>query len=121
MTVLTRHKLFPTANINNTPTLVFGTEVYCRLDSIRIVNNSNNNILVDIKLLREISEVPRYFNIFNHANIDPYGCQDLLSIDYGGLIYVEPGDILFGNSDFSKNKFDCLISYREVLNDTFVF
>lgn len=115
------YKMTPTANVDSTPTIVFGSDTYtCILNNINVCNTSINDISVYFYILR-IDVGPGFFK-FNHL-ISKNTSQDLLNIttigalptsSSSGLTLVS-GDILFAYSNAVHNTFDCQISYAELL------
>lgn len=101
-------KLYTTAQVGSTPTLVFGSQQACIIDEVQITNTIQEKILVDITILRE--DGINYF-FLKQQPINVYGIVNVLK---GSVLYLEPGDLLYANSDFSGNLFDCLVSYRQL-------
>jgi hypothetical protein len=115
------YKMMPTANIDSTPTIVFVNETYtCVLNNMNVCNTSLNDISVYFYVLR--IDVRNFFFKYNHF-ISKNTSQDLLNITTIGAtpapstseLTLESGDILYGYSNAIHNKFDCLISYAELL------
>ena len=101
--------------------MVFGSNNTCEIVSIILVNRTSNSLLADITILREIEEVPFTFYLANKIPIAPFGKQEILNLCINSqgigytdtILYMQPGDTMFANSNFINNTFDCLISYRE--------
>jgi hypothetical protein len=105
-------KLYPTSAVDSSPVLVFGTEQSVMIDSMRLTNTSANPLLADVFILREISSTGQIFYIARQFSLAAASALELLD---SSVLYLESGDTLWGNSDFSGNTYDCLISYRQLL------
>jgi hypothetical protein len=92
--------------------LVFGTEQSVMIDSIRLTNTCGNPLLADVYLLREVEGLGQDFFIARQFSLQAPSALELLD---GSVLYLEAGDTLWANSDFSGNTYDCLISYRQLL------
>jgi hypothetical protein len=104
--------LAPTANIDSTPLLVFGSESNSIVDSIFVCNTTDQEIFVDITTLSERNLQPITTYIVRNFLLPGYGSAELIK---ESVINLEAGDIIYANSDFSGNLFDCMISYRQLL------
>ncbi len=105
-------KLYPTSSVDSSPVLVFGTENAVMIDSLRLTNTSANPLLADVFILREVGSTGQNFYIAKQFSLPAASALELLD---GSVLYLESGDTLWGNSDFSGNTYDCLISYRQLL------
>ncbi len=105
-------KLYPTSSVDSSPVLVFGTENAVMIDSLRLTNTSVNPLLADVFILREVGSTGQNFYIAKQFSLPAASALELLD---GSVLYLESGDTLWGNSDFSGNRFDSLISYRQLL------
>ena len=105
-------KLYPTSAVDSSPVLVFGTENAVMIDSMRLTNTCGSPLLADVFILREISSTGQIFYIARRFSLAAASALELLD---GSVLYLESGDTLWGNSDFSGNTYDCLISYRQLL------
>jgi hypothetical protein len=115
------YKMTLTANVNSTPTIVFGSDTHtCVLNNINVCNTSSNDILVYFYVLRiDVGNAFFKFSQFISKNTS----QDLLNITtISGVpspstseLTLESGDILYGYSNALHNTFDCLISFAELL------
>ncbi len=100
----------PTANINSTPAIIFGSELGCAISSIRVCNTGRNDILVTVTLLAERNLVADNYYLIKGQSVQPGTSVELI---LGSPINMEPGDILYGSADYSGDSFDCIVSYRE--------
>lgn len=105
-------KLYPTSSVDSSPVLVLGTEQSVMMDSIRLTNTCGSPLLADVYLLREVESVGQAFFIARQFSLQADSALELLD---GSVLYLEAGDTLWANSDFSGNTYDCLISYRQLL------
>ncbi len=108
-------KLTLTANIDNTGLLVFQSDRTCVLDSIWLSNTTIDNIFIDLKVISErlVDDSTVVTEAYHTKNrlLEGSTNEELLK---GSILYLEPNDVMYANSDFSANTFDCLISYREL-------
>jgi len=111
-----------TNDIGSTPTLIFGSEKSCSIESIWIVNTTQNSLFVDITILREIDNEPKSTYIIRKLPITAYGKQEIINANIQNNVgisstpqayYTLPGDTMFANSDFIQNRFECHVNYRE--------
>ena len=100
----------PTADINSTPVIIFASQVGCAISSIRVCNTGRNDILVTVTLLAERNLVAGNYYLIKGQSIQPSTSVELI---LGSPINMKPGDILYGNADYSGDSFDCIVSYRE--------
>jgi hypothetical protein len=105
-------KLAVTIGIDSTPVLVFGLQQSAMIDSIRLTNTCGNPLLADVYILREVEGVATSSFIAYRFSLQAASALELLD---GSVLYPEAGDTLWANSDFSGNRFDSLISYRQLL------
>lgn len=104
-----------TVGIDSTPLIVFGEQVTCFIDSVHLCNTTDQDIYVDIYLLTE-REVDDEFIVKS-----PFLKRKLFIPNFGsvGIFDLPPtmqsGDLMYANSDFSGNRFDCVISARKLL------
>ena len=103
------YKLYATNDIDSTPTLVFGSQYAARLWSILAVNRTEFPFFLEMNILRDGN---LSYPFIVQQKIEPYETKEI--IPYSGFI-MEGGDTLFGNTDFSGNRFTSLISYEELL------
>lgn len=105
-------KMWPTVNINSTPTLIFGNDQNsCLLDSLLVSNITDNVIIVKFYILREVEETPIEFVLANNIVINANDRIDLLK---DSTLTLELGDTLYAYSDFSGNLFNTFVSYRSL-------
>lgn len=101
----------PTASIDSSALPIYGAPVTTIVDSIRLCNTSQNDIFVTIFLLaeRDLVTTTTYFEtkFFLAQN-----SSARITIDSDIL---QDGDILYANSDYSGNKFDTHVSWRQLL------
>ena len=106
-------QLQPTAEISNTPTLIFGNDRHtCLLDSLLLTNVSEETIQVTVSLAREVTVGQEsYFTVFDQAPIAPQGWADVLTHT---TLTLQPGDLLYAASNHSSHVFNTFLSYREL-------
>lgn len=112
----------PTSSIEMTPTLIFGSENTCVIDSIWVCNTSPNDIYVTIYILR--IDVGNFYFRNNHLIISQ-SSQDLLntSIVNGIPLYapstmiLQSTDILHAYTETPGSTFDCFVSHRQLLEE----
>ena len=107
----------PTQGVTNTSTLIFGNDTnVCLLDGVLLSNTSNNLILATLLVAREeTTGTETYFTLANQVAINPNSMVDALN---GMTLTLQPGDLLYANSDISSNTFDVFVSHR-VLTELF--
>lgn len=106
-------KQYITQDINNTPTLIFGSEFNCILDSIILSNKTNSKIIASLYILREVDkDKATECTLANKIVIEPNSLLDILE---SATLTLEAGDLLYAYSDFSENVFNSFISYRELI------
>lgn len=106
-------KMSPTANINSTPTLVFGNDQHtCIVDGIILSNLTDAIILVSLSVAREIEiGVETTFVLAQQLPLQPFERIDAL---LNMTLTLEPGDLLYANSDYAGNSFNIFVNYREL-------
>lgn len=105
----------PTPNIDSTPTIIFGKQATCIIDRVLLCNKTDQDIYVDIwvKTERLIDD--------NFVEQDTFTRKKLFITKFGSVQaleeseVMESGDLMYANSDFSGNFFDCTISARLLL------
>ena len=103
-----------TANIGSTPEKIFGSQYSCIIDSISLCNTSESDLFFDLYILGERMEedTPVLKQAF-HSRQRLLKANETLELELGSLKTPESGDLLYASSDFSGNRFDMLVSYRE--------
>lgn len=106
-------KMAPMANINSTPTLIFGNDQHtCIVDGIILANLVDNVILVSLSVTREVEiGVETTFVLAQQLPLQPYEKIDAL---LNMTLTLEPGDLLYTNSDYASNSFNAFVNYREL-------
>lgn len=102
---------YPTFNIGSTKKLIFGVADSCRLDEIRVVNTVSKTIIVQIEFFRIDITTEGSESFLKNISIPAYSYVNILD---KSLCYLEYGDLLYGNSDFSDNLFNTFISYTKI-------
>lgn len=110
-----------TVNISNEGVIGFQSEKPCVLDSIWLVNTTEDNVFVDLRVITERTvsdgiEVSEGY-LTKSQFLDDYQRKEILK---GSILYLEPQDLLYVATDFSAKNIDCLVSYREVVDNPFV-
>lgn len=105
--------LAPTADIDSTNTLIFGSQSNCIVDSIFVCNTSPQDIYIDITILAErVIDDPTTTYIVKKYLLKKSEGVELIK---ESVINLQSGDTMYAKSDFADNTFDCMISYRELL------
>lgn len=109
-----RFKMMPTAQIGNTPQLIFGNDAHvCVLDGLMLTNLTDNAILVSLHITREgTAGAETDFTLMNQVSLSSQASIDVLK---DASLTLEPGDLLYATSDYSYNLFNVFISYRELM------
>jgi|LakMenEpi03Aug12_release.lakeMendotaPanAssembly.Ray.scaffolds.fasta_scaffold1380289_2 hypothetical protein len=106
-------KMWPTSSISSTPLLVFGNDTNtCMVDSIILNNITNNLILVTLTIAREVEvgqEKP-----FEFGSAIPLRAYERTDALLNMALTMEPGDLLYANSDYSENLFNTFVNYRQL-------
>jgi hypothetical protein len=102
----------PLRLIDSTPTLSFGSVHDCIIDSIYACNLSGQEMFLDVYTLTERNLVAENNYIARRENLKKDETKDLI-FNHSSL-QMQAGDLLYINSDFAGNPFDCLVSYREI-------
>lgn len=109
------YDLVPTPNIDSTPLIVYGATNNTIVDRMHLCNTTDQDIFVDISILteREIDSefVVQTTFLENKLPIPKYGSIEALKES----MTLRSGDIMYASSDFSGNRFDCLMSVRRLL------
>lgn len=108
------------ANIDSSELLIFTAVNATIFDSIIVTNTTEQEIFVDMSMLTEriIDETPVNQKPFiaRKRLVEKSQSLELLPATQS-LLTLEAGDFIYANSDFSGNRFDCIISYRQLLED----
>lgn len=80
------------------------------IDSLQVVNTTNYDTAVDIIVKR--SDGSSYFFIKKRL-FEGYAQGDVL---FDSCLYLSPSDQLFASTMNSKQRIDCLVSYRMISN-----
>lgn len=106
-------KMTPTQNISSSPTLIFGNDQHtCLIDGIILSNLTDKVILVTLTIAREIEVgVETLFVLADEIPIQPSDRVDAL---LNMTLTLQPGDLLYAQSDYSENIFNAFINYREL-------
>ena len=106
-------RMNPIYTISSTPILIFGNDQHtCLIDGIVLSNLTDQVILVTLTVARE-TEVGEetLFVLADEIPIQPFDRVDaLLNL----ALTLEPGDLLYAQSDYSENIFNAFVSYREL-------
>lgn len=108
----------PTASIDSTSTLIGGAISTSIIDSIYVCNTSDQDIFIDITILAERNLTPITTYRIKKFFLPKNESAELISPTHNqvnSVLILETGDTLFGNSDFSGNTFDCVVSGRQLL------
>lgn len=102
-------------NIESTPTLIFGSQQSCYIDSISFCNTTDNDLFFDLFIAgeRTINNVLVAVQAY-HSKKRLLKANQTLELELGALKSPQSGDLFYANSDFSGSTFDVLVSYREL-------
>lgn len=84
------------------------------VDSLWLCNRLSEDVIVNVKLWKE-QEDPNHIHetfLARQLPLKPYERIDLLS---GSCLYLNPYDLLYAYSDELDHYFDCIVSYRELV------
>lgn len=103
-------KMQPTLNVNSTPTLIFGSQVTCLLDSVLLANQGETSLVASLWIAREVEPGQETdFMLARRVPLAPFAPLDVL---LQTTLTLEPGDLLYAQSDYSDNLFNSFVSYR---------
>ena len=102
--------------INNVGSVVLNSTYACILDSIIVSNKTNGVILASLNIIREVSSVPTSYYLLEKFKLLPYQSFDFLAAQgqTSSVVYLQPDDVLFAQSDAMQNVFSVVVSYREL-------
>lgn len=108
-------KMDPTKEIGSTPTIIFGNDLHtCLIDGIELVNLVDSIITLTLYVAREVTVgIETDFIFRKQLVLQPY---DSMDVQINRAFTMEPGDLLYGFSDYSSNLFNAFITYR-ILNE----
>ena len=100
-----------TPDITNTPTRVFGSAFGCVIDSIVLVNTSDQTISVDLSLLRQEESGSVSVPLLQKLSLAQNQSVDWMAGKNG--IRTTPQDMIFASSDYSDATFSAIVSFVE--------
>ena len=102
--------------INNVGSVVLNSAYACILDSIIVSNKTNGVILASLNIIREVEGIPTSYYLLEKFKLLPYQSFDFLAAQgqTSSVVYLQPDDVLFGQSDAMQNVFSVVVSYREL-------
>ena len=102
--------------INNVGSVVLNSAYGCILDSIIVSNKTNGVILASLNIIREVDGVPTSYYLLEKFKLLPYQSFDFLASQgqTSSVVYLQPDDVLFAQSDAMQNVFSVVVSYREL-------
>jgi hypothetical protein len=104
------YRLEITPQIGSTPQLVFGKPVTCILDSIVLCNTTDQEMFIDMYVLRP-GDTPITVYRVNNLLIPKRSSIQVIEKP----MTVEGNDLFYAKSDYDNNLFDCMISNRQLL------
>lgn len=104
------HKLEMTPQIGSTPQVVFAKAVVSILDSIVLCNTTDQEMFVDIYILRP-GDPPITCYRSNKLLIPKRSSIQVLEKP----MIIEANDLMYAQSDYSNHLFDCMISNEQLL------
>lgn len=113
---------YPFVRYSNRPTtvlsqdtLIFNHSNTCVIDSLWVSNQSNQNTLLELKLVKHGVQTSDETTLITKLLLKPYESRELTP---ESMFYLVPGDYLYAYTDFSGNVVTVLISYRELVNQS---
>ena len=102
--------------INDVGSLVLNSAYGCILDSIIVSNKTNGVILASLNIIREVEGIPTSYYLLEKFKLSPYQSFDFLAAQgqTSSVVYLQPEDVLFAQSDAMQNVFSVVVSYREL-------
>lgn len=102
--------------INNVGSVVLNSAYGCILDSIIVSNKTNGVILASLNIVREVEGIPTSYYLLEKFKLLPYQSFDFLAAQgqTSSVVYLQPDDVLFAQSDAMSNVFSVVVSYREL-------
>ena len=102
--------------INDVGSVVLNSAYGCILDSIIVSNKTNGVILASLNIIREVEGVPTSYYLLEKFKLLPYQSFDFLASQgqTSSVVYLQPDDVLFAQSDAMQNVFSVVVSYREL-------
>lgn len=98
--------------INSTPTIIFGNNQHtCAIESIILINTSENNCIINIYNLTELEEEATQVTLKNNINLPAFEMVNILQ--EMSPINTEIEDVFFAYSDASYNNFNSIVNYIE--------
>ncbi len=106
--------------INNAGAVALNSAYACILDSIIVSNKTNGVVLASLNIIREVSSVPTSYYLLEKFKLLPYQSFDFLASQgqTSSVVYLQPNDVLFAQSDAISNIFSVVVSYRELTEIT---
>ena len=107
--------MHPTLAVNSTPTLIFGSEKTCLIDSLILSNQENWPLQASFWINREVTKgIETTFMLDCQVSLSPLERRNVLK---DTPLTLEPGDLLYAMSDNSESVFNTFVSYRAVLKE----
>ena len=102
--------------VNNVGSVVLNSAYACILDSIIVSNKTNGVILASLNIIREVEGIPTSYYLLEKFKLLPYQSFDFLATQgqTSSVVYLQPDDVLFAQSDAMQNVFSVVVSYREL-------
>ena len=102
--------------INNAGETILSANTVCILDSIIVSNKTNGVVLASLNIIREVSSVPTSYYLLEKFKLLPYQSFDFLASQgqTSSIVYLQPNDVLFAQSDAISNIFSLVVSYRKL-------
>ena len=102
--------------INNVGSVVLNSAYACILDSIIVSNKTNGVILASLNIIREVEGISTSYYLLEKFKLLPYQSFDFLASQgqTSSVVYLQPDDVLFAQSDAMQNVFSVVVSYREL-------
>lgn len=108
--------LNPTKSIDSTPLPIFVSPQHCIIDSIFVCNTTDQDIYIDIDVEASRDLEGGTYAYKRREFIPQRGKAQFVP----SVLHMQTGDVLYANSDFSGNTFDCEVSYRELTEQSSV-
>lgn len=102
-------KSVSTKEIDSTPLLIYGFDNASFVDSIWLCNTTNKEIFVSMHRLIERNLVADTFPFVSFYVLSAYESKEILK---GSVLNMEPGDLLYGYTSYSGDRFTSHVSGR---------
>lgn len=110
-----KYRNVPFSNLADIKTVLLSAENTCIVDSVNVCNMTNENISMNIELVRLANGEEIRSRMINHELI---AGNKSLNVFHSIYTHLENLDSLICFSDGYSQVFDCSICYRELIEDS---